>query len=141
MKHYSPYKNKTNFTCGNSQCLPIEVTKCWCASSVFWFLLFLTSHTRIVLSSDALIMNLPPEWNTRPRTQLSWPTFNITQHVWSTYYSASFICRLRWTQFYTDPTIFGTIVLNCSFSFLYFRMLYWHYITYLLYAKHHKKLM
>ena len=53
---------------------PIDVTKCWCASRVFWFLRFLMSHTRIVLSSEALIINLPPAWNTRPLTQLSWPT-------------------------------------------------------------------
>lgn len=57
--------------------LPRDVTKCWCASKVFWVLLFLMSHTRIVLSSEALMTNFPPGWNTSPRTQLSCPTWKI----------------------------------------------------------------
>ena len=53
---------------------PKEVTKWEWASSVLWFLLFLMSHIRSVLSSDALRMNLPPGCTTSPRTQLSWPS-------------------------------------------------------------------
>ena len=53
------------------------MTKCWCASKVLELRLFLTSHTRSVLSSATLMMYLPLGWNSRPRTQLSWP-------IWTT---------------------------------------------------------
>lgn len=38
------------------------------------------SHTRSVLSSLADTINLPPGWNTTPRTQLSWPA-NRNRHI------------------------------------------------------------
>uniref|UniRef100_A0A2M3ZRL2 Putative secreted peptide n=1 Tax=Anopheles braziliensis TaxID=58242 RepID=A0A2M3ZRL2_9DIPT len=37
------------------------------------------SQMRSVLSSLAVIMYLPPGWNTIPRTQLSWPA-SVNRH-------------------------------------------------------------
>jgi len=51
----------------------MEVQKCWCAYSVFMHRLLRKSQTRMVLSSLAETRYLPPGWNARPRTQLSWP--------------------------------------------------------------------
>jgi hypothetical protein len=51
--------------------LPTDVQKCEWAYSVFMHRLLRKSHTRNVLSSLAVIMYLPPGWNTMPRTQLS----------------------------------------------------------------------
>lgn len=67
---------------------PIDVQKCWWAYNVFIHRLLCKSHTRIVLSSLADIMYLPPGWKAMPRTQLSWPvnvikhTPTLTSHIW-----------------------------------------------------------
>lgn len=57
----------------------MEVQKCWCAYSVFMHRLLRKSHTRMVLSSLADTKYLPPGWNARPRTQLSWP-LRVSRH-------------------------------------------------------------
>lgn len=53
--------------------LPTEVQKCWWAYNVFMHRLLRRSQTRIVLSSLADTKYLPPGWNDKPLTQLSWP--------------------------------------------------------------------
>lgn len=61
--------------------------KCWWAYNVFIHRLLCKSHTRIVLSSLADIIYLPPGWKAMPRTQLSWPvkvikhTPTLTSHI------------------------------------------------------------
>ncbi len=66
-------------TCKCQLVLPTEVQKWEWASSTFKHLLFAKSHTLKVLSSLADNRYLPPGWNTKPRTQLSWPTNTTTQ--------------------------------------------------------------
>lgn len=76
--------------------LPSDVQKCWWAYSVLWHRLLWISQTRIVLSSLAEIMYLPPGWNTIPRTQLSWPlrvnrqTPTLTSQTWQRKYTFLF---------------------------------------------------
>jgi len=59
--------------CSYASYLPNVVVKCSCAFSVFAHLWFLMSQARNVLSSEQLSRYLPPGWNCKPRTQLSWP--------------------------------------------------------------------
>lgn len=54
--------------------------KCLCDSSVLVSLLLTTSQTRIVLSSDAEMKNLPAGCQQTSRTQLSWP-INVNRHT------------------------------------------------------------
>lgn len=67
---------------------PMVVQKWEWASKVFMQRLFRRSQTRRVLSSLAEVRYLPPGWNARPRTQLSWPIrVNMhspvpTSHTW-----------------------------------------------------------
>lgn len=76
----SPIYRMKNLQSRGSAYLPREVQKCWWASRVFWQRLLRVSQTRRLLSSLALTINLPPGWNTTPRTQLSWPT-NVKRHM------------------------------------------------------------
>lgn len=76
----SPIHRVNNLQSKGSTYLPREVQKCWWASRVFWQRLLRVSQTRRLLSSLALTINLPPGWNTTPRTQLSWPT-NVKRHM------------------------------------------------------------
>ena len=79
--HFLSHIHRTNnLQSRGSAYLPREVQKCWWASRVFWQRLLRVSQTRRLLSSLALTINLPPGWNTTPRTQLSWPT-NVKRHM------------------------------------------------------------
>lgn len=59
---------------------PMHEQKCLCDSSVLVSLLLTTSQTRIVLSSDAEMKNLPAGCQQTSRTQLSWP-INVNRHT------------------------------------------------------------
>lgn len=68
--------------------LPNVVVKCSWATNVFAHRWFLISQARNVLSSEQLNRYLPPGWNCKSRTQLSWPTWCESRIIkeWKTMY-------------------------------------------------------